>query len=92
MLFDTASGVRLGTPIDVPNDQESLMALSEQGDRMAIGGGDEAGVQIWNLDPAGWVVAACQLAGRNLTRDEWSSHIGDLAPYRATCPDLPLSN
>jgi DNA-binding SARP family transcriptional activator/WD40 repeat protein len=91
-LFDVASGARIGTPIDVPNEQESLVALSEQGDRMAIGGGDEAGIQIWNLEPPRWVVAACQLAGRNLTRDEWSSHIGDLAPYRATCPDLPLSN
>jgi hypothetical protein len=91
-LFDVDSGVRIGTPIEIPNDQESLVALSEQGDRMAIGGGDEAGVQIWNLDPAQWVVAACRLAGRNLTRDEWSSHIGDLAPYRATCPDLPLSS
>ena len=29
------------------------------------------------------------LAGRNLTRDEWNSYVGDLAPYRATCPDLP---
>jgi hypothetical protein len=91
-LFDVGSGIRIGTPIDVPNDQESLVALSDQGDRMAIGGGDEAGVQIWNLDPARWIDAACQLAGRNLTRDEWSSHIGDLAPYRATCPVFPLSS
>ena len=23
---------------------------------------------------------------RNLTRDEWTTHVGDLAPYRQTCP------
>ena len=34
--------------------------------------------------------AACRVAGRNLTRDEWASNIGTLAPYRATCPDLPV--
>ena len=41
---------------------------------------------LWDLDPAGWVEDVCQLAGRNLTRSEWDQYIGDLAPYRRTCP------
>ena len=45
--------------------------------------------QIWDLDPAHWVSAACGVAGRNLTRDEWATHIGDLSPYRPTCPQFP---
>ena len=88
-LYDVATGVRLGAPIVVPEAQESLISLSPRGDRLAIGGGD-AGVQIWNLDPAHWVAAACRLAGRNLTRNEWATNIGDLAPYRATCPAFPV--
>ena len=47
-------------------------------------------VQIWDLDPSRWETAACEVAGRNLTREEWETHIGDLASYRATCPELPL--
>ncbi len=90
-LYDVDTGVRIGTPIEVDDSQESLMSLSEQGDQLAVGGGD-AGVQIWELDPEHWVIAACRVAGRNLTPDEWATHIGDLAPYRATCPDLPVDN
>jgi hypothetical protein len=69
------------------------MALTLDGRRLAIGGEPGAGehaIQIWDLDPGDWVEAACRLAGRNLTRAERASHIGDLVPYRATCPDLPL--
>ena len=46
----------------------------------------EQGIVVWDLDPAHWVDAACQLAGRNLTHAEWDQYIGDLAPYRQTCP------
>ena len=90
-LYDVATGVRLGASIVVAEAQENLISLSPHGDRLAIGGGEgEAGVQIWNLDPAHWVAAACRLAGRNLTRDEWATNIGNLAPYRATCPAFPV--
>jgi hypothetical protein len=41
---------------------------------------------IWDLDPERWLEAACQLAGRNLTRAEFDQHIGDLEPCRQTCP------
>jgi hypothetical protein len=34
----------------------------------------------------------CESPGRNLTRDEWATKIGDLARYRATCPDFPTGN
>jgi hypothetical protein len=40
----------------------------------------------WDLDPTHWVTAACRMAGRNLTEEEWSIYISDLAPYHETCP------
>jgi hypothetical protein len=49
--------------------------------------GDRA-AQIWDLDPEQWADAACDVAGRNLSRHEWAATIGDLAPYRIICPDL----
>jgi hypothetical protein len=31
------------------------------------------------------VSAACGVAGRDLTPEEWDTFIGDLSPYRSTC-------
>jgi hypothetical protein len=40
---------------------------------------------IWDLDVAHWEAAACAIAGRNLSRTEWSEYLPD-EPYRMTCP------
>ena len=48
----------------------------------------------WSVDPAVYMwdpstqralAFACRAAGRDLTREEWTEHFGDL-PYRETCP------
>ena len=46
------------------------------------------GIAVWDLDPEHWVKGACAIAGRNLTRAEWDQYVGDLAPYRLTCPEF----
>jgi WD40 repeat protein len=48
-------------------------------------GKDSNSIQIWDIDPATWVEAACRLAGRNLTEQEWERY-GPQAPYAKTCP------
>jgi WD40 repeat protein len=83
-LFDVASGVRLGSPLTIADDAVNYVALSPDGTRLAIDSRD--GTQIWDLEPSHWPPAACRVAGRNLTHEEWATNIGDLAPYRATCP------
>jgi class 3 adenylate cyclase/WD40 repeat protein len=88
-LFDVASGVRLGAPITVADDALNNIALSPDGKRLAVNSSE--GVQIWDLEPSHWTDTACRVAGRNLTREEWDTNIGDLAPYRASCPDLPFA-
>lgn len=40
---------------------------------------------FWNLDLASWQAAACQVANRNLTSEEWKSYLGE-RPYQETCP------
>jgi hypothetical protein len=98
-FYDVASGVQLGGPITIAADERSSVRLSIDGRRLAVGGqamafddvvrGDRIelnGAQIWDLDPSSWIRAACGVPGRNLTREEWEAHIGDLAPYRSTCP------
>jgi DNA-binding SARP family transcriptional activator/WD40 repeat protein/tRNA A-37 threonylcarbamoyl transferase component Bud32 len=92
ILYDVATGVPIGTPITIPDDQSNHVALSLDGRRLSVGGEPNLGsaaAQIWDLDPDHWIEAACRVAARNLTRDEWASNIGTLAPYRATCPALP---
>jgi hypothetical protein len=51
------------------------------------------GQRAWELrlDPDRWEEQACTAAGRNLTRAEWTAHLGD-EPYRRTCPQLPASD
>jgi WD40 repeat protein len=91
-LYDVATRTTLGTPITIANEQSNIMTLSLDGKQLAVGGEPATGehaIQIWDLEPEHWVVAACRLAGRNLTRAEWDTNIGDLAPYRATCPAFP---
>jgi WD40 repeat protein len=83
-LYDVATGTRIGTPITIADDPFDFFVLSTNGTRLAIPSAD--GVQIWDLEPDHWVDAACRVAGRNLTREEWDTNIGDVAPYRATCP------
>jgi hypothetical protein len=46
------------------------------------------GFVTWNLDAGSWAEAACEVAGRNLTDQEWSDHLGELGDYGQTCPDV----
>jgi WD40 repeat protein len=41
---------------------------------------------VWNVDPAAWEAKACSIAGRNLTRAEWTQFLGRRS-YRAVCRD-----
>src|SRR5262249_10249690 len=87
-LNDIASGVALGDRMDVPGDEANAIALRPDGMELAVGGSREVGIQVWELDPEQWIAAACRLAGRNLTAEEWSTNLADLAGYRATCPQF----
>jgi hypothetical protein len=42
-------------------------------------------VYHWDTRVEQWIAFACQVAGRNLTRDEWHDAFGDEAFHR-TCP------
>lgn len=83
-LFDGATMRPIGRPVPVGGD-EFVPAFTADGDLIANG---LFGVSRWNLDPDQWERLACLAAGRNLTTDEWSEHVGD-EPYRATCAQWP---
>jgi WD40 repeat protein len=56
--------------------------IRPDGSLVVIGGATASGL---TLEPAAWADAACETAGRDLTREEWSRFFGSV-PYRPTCP------
>jgi hypothetical protein len=85
-VYDIPTRTPLGVPVET-GESDATAALRGDGLLAAAATGD--GIVTWDLDPAHWETAACQLAGRNLTRDEWDRYIGGLAPYSQTCPQYP---
>ena len=97
-LFDLDSLIQLGG--DIPTDNETdpyiwpafaSSAVEAAGAAIRPDGMEAAilmnnGIAIWDLDPEHWANAACDLAGRNLTEQEWAKYVGDLAEFHATCP------
>ena len=87
-LWDVGTGQPIGEPIRLGSSSladgfstnfESAVAQDREHHRM----------MIWDLDPAVWRVRACDAAGRNLTRDEWTKFLPPGEPYHVTCPQYP---
>jgi DNA-binding SARP family transcriptional activator/WD40 repeat protein/molybdopterin-guanine dinucleotide biosynthesis protein len=83
-LYDVPSRTQLGDAIDVG----VVAGAAIRPDGMEAAVTTDQGIVVWDLDAEHWVEGACAIAGRNLTRAEWDQYIGDLAPYRATCPQF----
>jgi DNA-binding SARP family transcriptional activator/outer membrane protein assembly factor BamB len=86
-VYDVASHIRIGDPI--PTNVFTPRGTSIRPDGMSVAISDGDGVAIWDLNPEHLMMAACRLAGRNLTRTEWDTHLSDLGAYRPTCPEYP---
>ena len=87
VLWNVASGTpvaRFQAPYK--NGVEKL-AFAPQGDTLFSSG--DGVLTRWDLDSTSWRTLACQIAGRNLSIEEWKLYIGPETPYRLTCPSLP---
>ena len=44
---------------------------------------------VWDVDPAVWRQRACDIVGRNLSREEWELYLPAGTEYRPTCTEWP---
>lgn len=86
-VYDVASHRRIGDPIPAHAPLIFSAFLRSDGRELAVTVKD--GVLIWDIDPEHLAMAACKLAGRNMTLQEWQGLMGGFGPYRTTCPEYP---
>ena len=53
-----------------------------------LSGHSDGYVMQWDVEIAQWPRRACEIANRNLTREEWQAAVGESLPYRPVCPGL----
>ena len=86
-LFDVATRRRLGDPIPAFSPLIGAGHVNPDGTQIAVN--EQDGVVIWDIAPDTLAAAACKLAGRNLTENEWNTHLHGFGSYRPTCPEYP---
>jgi WD40 repeat protein len=65
------------------------VAFSRDG-KYVLSGSRDTTIRLWKWQPYDWIADACSRLPRNLTREEWNQYIGDVLPYQAVCPNLPI--
>lgn len=86
-IWERSTGRAVGPAIEAHAEGAELMVAA---DGRLISVGSEGSALIWRLDQLALEQRACDLAGRNLTREEWARYLPG-RPYRATCDRYPVA-
>jgi DNA-binding SARP family transcriptional activator/WD40 repeat protein/tRNA A-37 threonylcarbamoyl transferase component Bud32/energy-coupling factor transporter ATP-binding protein EcfA2 len=86
-LYDVASQARLGPIVDLEWGGPAWYSEIIGARNSFLLQRDGTAMAELTLDPERWREQACIAAGRNLTAEEWATHIGGTP--RATCPQYP---
>lgn len=94
-LWDATSLRPVGKPITVPDHLVCCGGPNPDGTKIVTGefvdpatpDANTAAI-LWELDPQRWAELACEIAGRNLTGDEWSYYL-PRHDFRTTCEQWP---
>ena len=93
-VIDLDTGTRVGEPFPLESSDRvfpTMVASARNGTAVYLGIGDAA-VRRIELEPTRWLAMACEAAGRNLTRAEWTLYFGTIdIPYHATCAQYPAA-
>jgi WD40 repeat protein len=87
-LWDGRTGALLGTMLPGRPNTPVTVEFLPDGHTLLISSADGA-VYTWDTRPQRWVDQACEVAGRNLTQDEWRGAFAD-RPYHRTCSQHPV--
>jgi WD40 repeat protein len=83
-LWDGHTGKPLGSVLAAPPGFINEARYLPDGESVLISALDGT-ISSWDITPERMIEYACQIAGRNLTGDEWRDALGT-RPYRETCP------
>lgn len=83
-LWDGQTGVPRGAVLAAPPQVVTDARYLPDGHTVLISSLD-GGISSWDTRPERAIEYACQIAGRNLTADEWRDALGT-RPYHETCP------
>ena len=82
-LWDVQTQNPIGPPLAIEPDSYIAADLSPDGSRLFAASSGRRAVR-WDVAPEAWKRHACRVAGRELTRQEWTDALPG-QPYRTVC-------
>ena len=77
-------------PLTGSSAKVTSLAFNREGNKLFTGL-ENGTIQVWDLDVEKLIERACQVAGRNMDRNEWWQFFGN-QEYDATCDEFPLGD
>jgi hypothetical protein len=88
-VFDLTTGRQIGRDLPFAGGANRI-EFTADGSILSVPTSDR--ITLWNFDTDTWAEVACEMAGRNLTREEWEQYGPRTFEYRATCDQFPIES